>query len=244
MLLPLASRAQADESPREGWCGETAAQEGLLHLGAYVSQAAIHRAGNPSHADLYSHELPVALSALGVRFTRFPGGGYGAFVAWVREALGRSAPVLAGVKLLPTQHPEWGLDHFVLVVGEGEPGLLVDTTWGTREWSNDKKTRGISFVNAGYGLRFIGLELPRGVVAARPARLVVRREDATTVSLRATCAAGAAAAGTHASTARIVCRKNPRAVEAFLTSAPDVSGFMDLDVPRAQSAWCVCVGDP
>jgi len=151
-------------------------------LGAYVSQAAIHRAGRPTHPDLYSNEIPVALAALGARYSRFSGGGYRAFVAWTSAALDRGFPVLAGVKLLPTQHPEWGLDHFVLVVGEGEPGLLVDTTWGTRIWSNEESRRGISFIHAGYGLRLEGL-----AGAVLPARVVVLQEDDARVTLRVVC---------------------------------------------------------
>ncbi len=50
--------------------------------------------------------------------------------------------MLAGVKVLPTQHPEWGLDHFVLVVGHGDQGLLVNTTWGDRRWVRDTDTPG------------------------------------------------------------------------------------------------------
>lgn len=183
-LLPVAPRAQAKESPAEGFCGETAIQEGLLLLGVYASQSHVNRVGRPTHPDLYSHELPVALRALGVRFTPFPGGGYRAFVAFSRDAIAKGKPVVAGVKILPTQHPEWGLDHFVLVVGEAPDGLLVDTTWGTRETTSDRRTRGISLVNAGYGLRLDTIDLPPGAALAH---LAITSETDREVTLRASC---------------------------------------------------------
>src|SRR5579863_7278815 len=115
-LLPIPARDQAPESPPSGWCGETALQEGLLYLGVWAPQRAINHAGKPSHPDLYATELPVALSALGVRFAFYSGPrGFAPFAAWAREALEEGDPVVAGVKILPTAHPEWGLDHFVLV---------------------------------------------------------------------------------------------------------------------------------
>src|SRR5215210_6311635 len=61
-LLPIPARAQAPESPPSGWCGETAIQEGLLHLGVWAPQALINQAGHPSHPDLYSPDMPVALA--------------------------------------------------------------------------------------------------------------------------------------------------------------------------------------
>ena len=76
--------------------------------------------------------------------------------AWVKSALDEGVPVLAGVKILPTEHPDWGLDHFVLVVGHGDDGLLVNTTWGTRQWVSDRtaptKEKALSFKNAFYGI--------------------------------------------------------------------------------------------
>ena len=35
------------------------------------------------------------------------------------------------MKIYPTAHPEWGLDHFVLAVGLDARGLTVNTTWGS-----------------------------------------------------------------------------------------------------------------
>jgi hypothetical protein len=183
--LAIPARAQAPESPLSGWCGETAIQEGLLHLGVWAPQRLINKAGRPSHPDLYSPDIPVALTELGVRHSFYPGPrGFDAFASWARAALDDGDPVLAGVKILPTEHPEWGLDHFVLVVGHGSRGLLVNTTWGTRVWVGDTRTPGLSLTNAFYGIRLTGLALPKGALRARVS-LVEERADG--VTLRASC---------------------------------------------------------
>jgi hypothetical protein len=183
--LPIPARAQAPESPPSGWCGETAIQEGLLHLGVWAPQRVINRAGRPAHPDLYAPEIPVALTDLGVRHAFYAGPrGFEAFARWARGALDAGDPVLAGVKILPTEHPTWGLDHFVLVVGHRSEALLVNTTWGTRQWVGDTTTPGLSFKNAFFGIRLSGLALPPGAIGAR-LTLVDEREGL--VRLRVVC---------------------------------------------------------
>lgn len=186
VVLPVPARSHASEAPKEGWCGETSIQEGLLTLGVWAPQRAINKAGKPSHPDLYSPDIPVALTELGVKWSMYQAKtrGFAAFSEWVKKAIDDGVPVLAGVKILPTKHPEWGLDHFVTVIGYGEKGLLVNTTWGSRQWVDDKVTAGISFVNAGYAIRFDGLKLPAG---RAPARLTVLEETADKVKLRVAC---------------------------------------------------------
>lgn len=186
LLLPIPARKQDPDSPRAGWCGETAIQEALLHAGAWISQRIIHRSGKPAHQDLHASDIPVALAELGVRFTFFPPRrrGFDAFVDWVEDALRAGDPVLAGVKILPTEHPNWGLDHFVLVVGRGPRGLLVNTTWGYRAWVGDTSTEGLSFRNVAYGIRLRGLAVPPKAI---PARLSIIEERADTVKLRVRC---------------------------------------------------------
>jgi len=230
--LPVAPRAQARESPPEGYCGETAIQEGLLLLGVYAAQTHVNRLGRPVHPDLYSNELPVALRALGVRFTAFPGGGYTAFVAFAREALAQGRPVVAGVKILPTAHPEWGLDHFVLVVGEGRDGLLVDTTWGTREETNAARTRGISLAGAGYGLRLDGVDTPAGTTAAH---LAIVAEGHDEVTLRVACPGAAT----------IEQRRSP-SLSGPIVSVPAPFGSGEVRVPRDGATYfaCAAAGGP
>ena len=106
----------------------------------------------------------------------------GTFARWAREAIDEGDPVLAGVKIVPTAHPEWGLDHFVLVVGHGSRGLLVNTTWGHRAWIGPKTSQGLSLERAFYGLR-----LRR---EAGSPRLTVIAETSDAVELRVHCANG------------------------------------------------------
>jgi hypothetical protein len=158
LVLAIPARNQSSEAPPAGWCGETAIQEALLHLGVFMSQASINEAGHPAHPDLYATEIPGALRALGVTFTPYAGGrGYEGFRVWTIKALESGHPVLAGVKLVPSEHPSWGLDHFVLAVGHGKRGLLVNTTWGYRAWVAEDGASGLSFKDAFYGLRLDGL---------------------------------------------------------------------------------------
>jgi hypothetical protein len=188
-VLPIPDRPQHPSSPPSGWCGETASQEALLHYGVWAPQSTIHRAGNSKHPDLYSDEIPTALAALGVLSTKYVAmtKGFAAYEQWVREAIDRGEPVLAGVKILPTDHPEWGLDHFVLVSGYGPKGLLVNTTWDSQIWASDSTKKGISFANAFYAIRITGVTQP---VKTKAARLTVLAEAKTTVRLRVTCIDG------------------------------------------------------
>jgi hypothetical protein len=179
-LTDIVPRSQAREAPPEGWCGETAIQEALLHLGMWAPQKLINQAGRPAHPDLYSSDIPVALNALGVDYTFYSGSRL-PYRRWVADAVDAGDPVLAGVKIFPTQHPEWGLDHFVLVVGHGDKGLLVDTTWGDRRWVGDAGAPGLSFKNAFYGIRLRGLK-PRTA-----ARLTVISETGDRVRLGVAC---------------------------------------------------------
>lgn len=186
VVLPVPARSHAAEAPKEGWCGETSIQEGLLHLGVWAPQRLINKSGKPTHPDLYSPDIPVALTELGVRWSMYQPKvrGFAAYSEWVKKAIDAGVPVLAGVKILPTRHPEWGLDHFVTVVGYGDKGLLVNTTWGSRQWVDDQATTGLSFSNAFYAIRFDGSKLAPGRSAAR---LTVLEETRATVKLRVIC---------------------------------------------------------
>jgi hypothetical protein len=151
----------------------------------WAPQRTINRAGQPSHPDLYANDIPTALAELGVRYVPYGRGrGYGPFARWARDALDHGDPVLAGVKILPSAHPDWGLDHFVLVVGYGDKGLLVNTTWGHRAWVSDTTTPGLSFKNPVYGLRLSGVRVPPNAVAARASLL---EEGGDLVKLHVVC---------------------------------------------------------
>jgi hypothetical protein len=186
VALPIPDRPQAPESPDSGWCGETAIQEALLHLGVWAPQKTIHAVAKPKHSDLYSNDIPVALAALGIPHSFYAPKkkGFDAYAAWVRDAIDGGEPVIAGVKILPTEHPDWGLDHFVLAIGYGDDGLLVNTTWGRREWVGDTTTPGLSLHAAFYA---IAVHRPADANGARAARLEVIEESATLVRVRVVC---------------------------------------------------------
>lgn len=202
--LDIPARSQAAASPKQGWCAETAIQEAMLHFGAYVPQQQINRAGEPSEPDLYWGDIPRALRVLGVRSETWSGrGGRAAFTRWVRDHLRRGHPVIAGVKLYPTEHPRWGLDHIVLIVGvDDDGGMRINTTWGYQTRRSAKalgsKRRGMSLANR-YGRQFAhaitGLSRPSGpevkLEVGRPKRgrlaataIITRLERGASYTLR------------------------------------------------------------
>lgn len=198
LLLDVADRPHAPEAPPEGWCGENTIQQALLHHGGYVSQRAINRAGEPRHPDLYWGDLPRALRAVGLSFETWSGSSkpqrYDAFIAWIEAHLRQGHPLITGVKLHPTEHPRWGLDHIVLVVGSersfsGHLGLDINTTWNSRvrrTRSELTSRRGMSLHNR-HGT-FHAFAILGQRAAGQPVRLTIRRETAeridATLSLR------------------------------------------------------------
>ena len=131
ILLAIPDVAWDPERPNMtvGWCGEASIQMALRYHGIERAQREIHRAGDPDHDDLYAHEIDAALDALGICFDPWPEEEttIGPFVDWIRAHLAAGVPVLCGVKLYPDAHPSWALDHFVLVVGYDQVGLVMNT---------------------------------------------------------------------------------------------------------------------
>jgi hypothetical protein len=186
--LNIPPRSHDPERPPEGWCGETAIQEAMLFHGAYYPQKQINAAGHPRHPDLYASDVPVALTNLGMEIHVWRDGdrppGLDAFLGWLGKQLDAGVPVLCGVKINPTRHPEWGLDHFVLAVGHARDSVTFNTTWGYRVTRTDKQLRstrekGFAFENryrAYYGIAIAG---PAGrAKGSVPVRLFVRKETA------------------------------------------------------------------
>jgi hypothetical protein len=228
--LEIPARSQAAESPKAGWCGETAIQEALLYHGAWVPQRRINRAGEPRNPDLYWSDIPRALRRLGVRFETWSGrGDQASFTRWVRDQLRRGRPVLAGVKLYPTEHPSWGLDHMVLIVGvDGDGGMRINTTWGypIRRSAAElgSKRRGTSLANR-YGRHFAHAIV--GPAASGP---------------RVSLEVGPAKRGRIAATARIhglvrgrdyTLRRNGRVVERFRATAPSMTRRLSIPADAA-----------
>ena len=240
LVLPIPPRSHAPDSPAAGWCGETALQEALLYAGLWTPQRLINRAGKPAHPDLYSTDIPVALNRLGVRYTFYSARkpGFDPFAAWVKEALEAGDPVLAGVKVLPTKHPEWGLDHFVLIVGHGTKGLLVNTTWGHRAWVRDTTTPGLSFKNVVYGIRLRGLALAPN---AKPARLTVVDEGADAVRLRIACEGLAIGASYRVERRRSAWDHRPLWSETAVAVGDRVEKELTVEADRSARFHCIPV---
>lgn len=125
-LLPIADRRWDPGAPPEGWCGEVSLQLAAGWYGAWVSQAKVNALGQPKTPDLWEHDVPTALRALRMRFERGPKS-RARLLTWVVEQLRKERPVVLGLKLVPSQHPEWHVDHLVLAVGHSPEGLIVDT---------------------------------------------------------------------------------------------------------------------
>lgn len=124
--LPIEDRRWDPEAPEEGWCGETSIQLAAGWYGAYVSQAKVNALGHPKTPDLWEYDVPIALEAMELHFERGPRKAAPA-LKWIVEQLRLQRPVVLGVKIVPTEHPEWAVDHLVLAVGFSPEGLRIDT---------------------------------------------------------------------------------------------------------------------
>lgn len=192
--LNIADRKHAPNAPKEGWCGENAIQQALLYHGIFMPQKLINQAGNPKHPDLYSNDIPVALGNLQMDFEQWRGrrGDVAPFLAWLKAHLGKGVPILAGMKIYPTKHPEWSLDHFVLVVGYDKDAFLINTTWNRQDKLTTAQLastqKGLAFANrfgAYYGLAIRG---PKGVRPGEPlVRLFVEGETKTALRVTIKC---------------------------------------------------------
>jgi tetratricopeptide (TPR) repeat protein len=129
VLLPIPNRSQEPDAPDLVWDAETCIQMGMAYYKTEVSQKAICAAGKPLKSSLNGYEIDPALEALGVESFSWDWRNRDVtqFLAWIKTNLAKGYPVLCGIKMNPTQHPEWSIDHFVLVVGYNEGGLFIDT---------------------------------------------------------------------------------------------------------------------
>ena len=182
ICLEIPDTGQEKRKPKSGWCGEAAIQMAMSYYGAYASQQAINRAGKPVHPDLYSDEVPVAMSNLGMEFKAWRGEGMPAFLRWVQGELTAGHPVLLGVKIYPTAHPEWGLDHFVLAVGCTKESLTYNTTWKRQETRSlallSSREKGLSIANRSgryYGLAITGIKANSAAVGTKPTRIRIEQ---------------------------------------------------------------------
>jgi hypothetical protein len=97
------------------------------------------------------------------------------FLQWLREQIGAGHPVLVGMKIHPTKHENWILDHFTLAVGYDPRSFTINTTWSEQRKLSLEQVRsvrkGLSFENR--HKRYYGISVP-GPVDRRPEEGVVR----------------------------------------------------------------------
>ncbi len=191
--LDIPDIGQEKRRPKEGWCGESSIQMALAYYGTYVSQKAINRAGKPAHPDLYEEDIAVAMNSLGMEYKACQDDGLKPFVKWVRGELAAGHPVLLGVKIYPTGHPEWNVDHFVLATGCSDTSLTLNTTWGKQEMRSiallSSKEKGMSLVNgvnSYFGYSITGLKTKSAHAGLKPVRVQIRRMGDKQVELRVT----------------------------------------------------------
>lgn len=129
VLLPIPDRPEDSGAPPEGWCGETSIQMGMAYFNVEIPQKEIYAAGNPAHPELYADDIDLALNTLGVEYVSWDENNHNLaeFIEWIKANLAKGYPVFCGLKLYPTKHPEWLLDHFVLAVGYNGRGLFINT---------------------------------------------------------------------------------------------------------------------
>ena len=245
-LLNIPDRKHASDRPKGvGWCGESAIQAALLFHGAYVPQKAINRAGKPGHADLYSNEIPPALRNLGMNIQIWPGATVKMplFIQWLRGRIASGTPVLAGVKIYPTEHPQWGLDHFVLVVGLDDGAVILNTTWQRQETltlNQMQSTRkGLAFKNRYNSYYGIGIRGPAalGTGDAR-VRLFVQKEEGPKIAVLVKCE-GLTRGAEYVLYKAPSHDKPPRRWHAFRAQG-EVCGFHDT-IDRARSVVYRCL---
>ena len=119
---------------------------------------------------------------LGMEYNACQDDGLQPFVKWVRGEVAAGHPVLLGVKIYPTGHPEWNVDHFVLATGCTESSLTLNTTWGKQESRSiallSSKEKGMSLINSihtFFGYSITGLKMKSAHAGLKPVRVQIRR---------------------------------------------------------------------
>ena len=185
VLLDIPETGQEKRRPPSGWCGEASIQMAMSYYGAYASQRTINRVGKAAHPDLYDDEVPSAMRNLGLEIKVWEGKGLKAHLAWLRAELAAGYPVVVGMKINPTEHRDWSLDHFVLAVGFSKDALTYNTTWKRQETRTDAQLstqeKGLSIanpLNIYFGCAATGMNSKATPAAARPTRIkFVRLEE-------------------------------------------------------------------
>ena len=129
LQIPDVAWDQKKADLEAGWCGEACIQMALAYYGKQVPQEVIHKAGHPSTSDLEDEDMDRALRNSGLLFRSYSGDSQDPrdFLTWIQNQLRMGHPVICGCKIYPSDHPDWDLDHFVLVSGYNSYGLLLNT---------------------------------------------------------------------------------------------------------------------
>lgn len=188
--LPIADRRWDPEAPPEGWCGETSIQLAAGWYGGFVSQMKVNQLGQPKTPDIWEHDVPTALRALKLQFERGPKT-RAAALKWMVDQLRLGRPVVLGTKIIPTDHPEWHVDHLVLAVGFSPRGLIIDSNVEdgqvTVSWSGLQRAdgdKGYSLVNQSgevFAFAVSGFETPSPLPVR--VRIVSQEGDQATVEV-------------------------------------------------------------
>jgi hypothetical protein len=121
----------------EGSCAEAVLWTVINAHGVPASQREINRAGGEPGRGLYNTEIPRVLRKYRIAFKDLTrnGADYRGFLyGEVIDSVLRGHPVLLGVKEYPDNHPEWTVDHFILVVGyDVKDDLLIYNSNNRRE---------------------------------------------------------------------------------------------------------------
>ena len=117
------------EDNGEGWCGEACLEMAMAYYGVDITQREINEAAVDRTPGLTEENIDQAINTLGVQYRIWNDEepDLELFLEWIREGLRRGHPVLVGTKIYPDEHPRWYVDHFVLVVGFDERGLVMNT---------------------------------------------------------------------------------------------------------------------
>ena len=122
------------EYERDDYCAEVCIQEALMHYGMNLSQDNINKAGGKDNSSGLEDkgQITLALNNLGANFetwyfTQGRDMNYAEYIDFLKSKLSQGFPILAGVKINPTQHPEWINDHYILLVGFNDDSFIYNS---------------------------------------------------------------------------------------------------------------------
>ena len=136
--VSFAQSALLDISPREyerdDYCAEVCIQEALMYYGMNLSQDDINKAGGKDNSSGLENreQITQALNNLGANFetwyfTQGQDMNYSEYLDFLKSKLSQGFPVLAGVKINPTKHPEWINDHYILLAGFTDDSFIYNS---------------------------------------------------------------------------------------------------------------------